>query len=103
MGFFDIFSSSPTNLKDKLQMEKEVHDEKIERLKRDIDGAKKQIESLKSETERLRKANMLDTSRRKYFKRRIDDWKNTIKRRRDDIAREQEYWKRRREYLKTLK
>ena len=100
MGLFDIFSSSPSNPKDKIKVEKGVHDRKIESLKKEIEKAKKQIESLKAETDRLRKAGMLNPQKRDYQKKRTEDWKKTIQRRKDDIAREKENWKRRYEYLK---
>lgn len=103
MGIFDIFSSSPSNPKDKIKVEKGVHDRKIESLKKEIEKAKKQIESLKAETNRLRKAGMLNPLKRDYQKKRTEDWKKTIQRRKDDIVRENKIWKSRYEYLKNQK
>ena len=100
MRLLNIFNSKPSNPKDKIKAEKGVHVRKIESLKGEIEQAKKQIQSLKNETDRLRKAGKLNTQKRDYQKKRTEGWKKTIQRRKDDIARAKKNWKSRYELLK---
>ncbi len=82
------------------KQEGSVFERKITSLQKDIELSKKQIQSLKDETDRLRKVGKLNPQKREYQKKRTEDWKKKIQSKKDDIAREKSIWKSRLEYLK---
>ena len=93
-------------MSDQIHSEIERHQHQVKSYQIDIDGAKRQIESLKEHIARTRNRGKLTSGEKSSIeidKKRIEDWKSIIERRKANIKIENESHKSVLAYMKKQK